>query len=92
MSVKVCADSGNSICIAKNYETVLGLRLGLGLGEAFFQAAPVYLTLWYKRNEFGLRGAIFFTASPASGAFNGLIAYGLEKNLDGAEGITAWRW
>lgn len=30
--------------------------------------------------------------STLAGAFNGLIAYGITKNLDGANGWQAWRW
>ena len=30
--------------------------------------------------------------STLAGAFNGLIAYGIAKNLNGANGWLAWRW
>jgi len=30
--------------------------------------------------------------STLAGAFNGLIAYAIAKNLDGANGWRAWRW
>jgi hypothetical protein len=29
---------------------------------------------WYKRSEFGIRAAIFFSAATVSGAFGGLLA------------------
>ena len=29
---------------------------------------------WYKRSEFGIRVAIFFSAASISGAFGGLLA------------------
>lgn len=81
-----------SICTAKNYATVLGLRLGVGFGEAFFQAAPIYVSLWYKRDEYSRRAAITFCAAPVAGAINGLIAYAVEKNLEGTDGLASWRW
>lgn len=30
-----------------------------------------------------MRGAIFYSTSALAGSFNGLIAYGIQKNLDG---------
>lgn len=35
---------------------------------------PFPLTGWYKRSEFGIRAAIFFSAATVSGAFGGLLA------------------
>lgn len=29
---------------------------------------------WYKRSEFGIRAALFFSAATVSGAFGGLLA------------------
>ena len=29
---------------------------------------------WYKRSEFGIRAAVFFSAATVSGAFGGLLA------------------
>lgn len=46
---------------------------------------------WYKRNEFGLRAAIFFSAATVSGAFGGLLAAAIH-NMDGIGGYAAWRW
>jgi uncharacterized membrane protein YfcA len=33
---------------------------------------------WYKRQEFGIRAAIFFSAASASGAFGGLLAVRID--------------
>ena len=33
----------------------------------------IYLHSWYKRSEYGIRIAIFFTAASISGAFGGLL-------------------
>ena len=80
------------ICVAKSYQAVAGLRVGVGVGEAFIQAGTLYLSLWYKPHELATRGGIFFGMSAVAGAFNGIIAYGIVKNLDGALGWPAWRW
>lgn len=80
------------LSVAKNYATVAGLRVAVGAAEAFVQAAPLYLTLWYKREQLAFRTAIFFSTTALAGSLNGLIAYGIETSLDGARGIAAWRW
>lgn len=56
------------------------------------QAAPLYVTLWYKRNELASRIGILFSMQALAGSFNGLIAYGIETNLNGALGVAAWQW
>lgn len=41
--------------------------------------ATFLLTLWYKRYEVQSRMAVFYTAASLSGAFSGLLAFGIEK-------------
>lgn len=77
---------------ANSYSALAGLRVGIGAGEAFLQAGVLYLSLWYKRSELASRGALFFSMAALAGAFNGLIAYGIIKNLDGVHGLPAWKW
>ena len=36
--------------------------------------------------------AFFFSATPIGGAFSGLIAYAVDKNLDGHRGRPSWQW
>lgn len=53
----------------------LAVRWCLGVAEAgLFPGVNYYLSCWYKRSEFGLRAALFFSAATASGAFGGLLA------------------
>ena len=35
--------------------------------------------------------AIFYTAASLSGAFSGLLAYGIEQ-MDGVAGLGGWQW
>ncbi|PYI11228.1 putative pantothenate transporter [Aspergillus sclerotiicarbonarius CBS 121057] len=77
---------------SKNYATLAGLRVTIGAAEAFVQAAPLYLTFWYKREQLASRSAIFFSMMALAGSANGLIAYGITETLDGVRGIEAWRW
>lgn len=60
----------------------------LGTMEAgLFPGVSYYLSCWYKRSEFGLRLAIFFSAATASGAFGGLLA-GAGFLLSNASGFS----
>ncbi|KAL1962679.1 hypothetical protein VTN77DRAFT_9313 [Rasamsonia byssochlamydoides] len=80
------------ISLAKSYATVVGLRVLVGTAEAFVNAAPLYLSLWYKRDELAFRGAVFFSMAAVAGSFNGVISYAIEHNLNGVRGLAAWRW
>ena len=51
-----------------------------------------YLSSWYRRYELSRRFAIYYTATAVSGAFSGLLAGVITSNLDGARGISGWRW
>ncbi|KAG8678498.1 hypothetical protein FRC08_017714, partial [Ceratobasidium sp. 394] len=46
---------------------------------------------WYKRSEFGIRAAVFFSAATVSGAFGGLLAAAIS-NMEGVGGKPAWAW
>ncbi|KAI1340036.1 MFS general substrate transporter [Xylariaceae sp. FL0016] len=78
--------------LIKNKAELLVVRFLIGGAEAFVQGGVFYLSFWYEYRELATRGAIFFSMSTLAGAFNGLIAYAISKNLDGANGWLAWRW
>lgn len=80
------------MCKAEGWATIAGLRAVVGCFEAFLQAAPLYLTFWYKADEFATRGSIFFAMSAVAGTMNGLIAYGIEEHMKHVGGWLAWRW
>jgi len=48
------------------------------------------LTFWYRREELGLRIALFYCSSALAGAFGGLIAYGI-LNMGELWGLSSWR-
>ncbi|KAH8890617.1 retrograde regulation protein 2 [Thozetella sp. PMI_491] len=78
---------------ATNYGTVLGLRMLIGVGQSFVQGIGMYSSLWYTRTELATRGAIYFSTATLSGAFSGLIAYAIGKNLTlEATGRSPWQW
>lgn len=76
----------------KNWDGLMAARWFLGLTEAgLFPGINYYLSCWYKRDEFGLRAAIFFSAAALSGSFGGLLAAAIEL-MDGTCGIRGWAW
>ncbi|KAI0272539.1 MFS general substrate transporter [Gloeopeniophorella convolvens] len=78
--------------LVHNYGGLLGMRWMLGTMEAgLFPGVNYYLSCWYKRSEFGIRAAIFFSAASVSGAFGGLLAAAIS-NMGGVGGKPAWAW
>ncbi|TFY69332.1 hypothetical protein EVG20_g3195 [Dentipellis fragilis] len=78
--------------LVHNYGGLLGMRWMLGMMEAgLFPGVNYYLSCWYKRSEFGLRAAIFFSAASVSGAFGGLLAAAIS-NMEGVGGKAGWSW
>ncbi|KAK7056439.1 hypothetical protein VNI00_002994 [Paramarasmius palmivorus] len=68
------------------------MRFFLGVFEAgLFPGVNYYLSCWYKRSEFGIRAAVFFSAATVSGAFGGLLAAAIAQ-MDGVGGKPAWAW
>ncbi|GAB1310689.1 MFS nicotinic acid transporter-like protein [Madurella fahalii] len=75
-----------------NWSGLMAARWFLGLTEAgLFPGVNYYLSCWYKRSEFGVRAAIFFSAAALSGSFGGLLAAAIE-NMDGVGGRPGWAW
>ena len=61
------------------------IRANLSIGINY------YLSCWYRRSEFGIRAAIFFSAAAVSGSFGGLLAAAIGK-MDGIGGKRGWAW
>jgi MFS family permease len=59
---------------------------------AIADRSAFYLSSWYKRYELASRFAIYYTATAVAGAFSGLLAGLITKNLDGAHGLAGWQW
>ncbi|KAL4802382.1 major facilitator superfamily domain-containing protein [Aspergillus unguis] len=68
-------------------------RILLGCAEApMFPGMMFYLSKWYKRTELSLRISIFLSSGLIATATGSLIAAGISDGLDGAQGLSAWRW
>ncbi|EGG00864.1 uncharacterized protein MELLADRAFT_92950 [Melampsora larici-populina 98AG31] len=75
-----------------SYSGLIATRFFLGLVEGgLFPGIVLYLSTFYTRRELQLRIALFFSAASLSGAFSGLLAYGLIC-LDGVGGRPGWAW
>lgn len=70
-------------------------RFFLGIAEGpLFPCLNFLLTNWYKRSQLNLRIGIFFGFSTLSGAFGGILAFGLKYIRGGAYDtpLQGWRW
>lgn len=78
--------------VVHNYAGLMAVRWFLGLSEAgLFPGVGYFLSCWYKRSEFGVRMAIFFSAAALAGSFGGLLAAAIAK-MDGVGGLAGWSW
>ncbi|CAF9908538.1 MAG: hypothetical protein ALECFALPRED_004668 [Alectoria fallacina] len=78
--------------LTHNFQGMMAARFFLGMAEAgLFPGINYYLSCWYKRDEFGIRAAIFFSAAAVSGSFGGLLAAAIGK-MSGIGGKEGWAW
>jgi MFS family permease len=76
----------------QNFAGLVTTRIFLGFFEGcLFPSMTLFLCNWYTREELGIRVAYLFIASALSGAFGGLIAFGILY-MDGVAGWAGWRW
>lgn len=75
-----------------NYGQALAVRLLLGACEAgLFPCLTFFISTVYSRESQAKRVASLYGASALSGAFGGMIAYGIQK-MGARHGLEAWRW
>lgn len=78
--------------LVHNYSGLAAVRFFLGITEAgLFPGVNYYLSCWYKRSEFGIRAAIFFSAAAFAGSFGGLLAAAIAL-MKGVGGKPGWAW
>lgn len=79
-----CVAVGWGLCsvlmaTAFNFPGMLMARIGLGVFEAAFSPGfPLYFSLFYTREEMGLRTAFWWGSAAVASAFSGLIAFGIQ--------------
>lgn len=75
----------------KNFDQLAAVRVLLGAVEAaIIPCIFMYITMTYNRDEYAVRTTYVFSASAVSGAFGGLLAYGLTQIESG--GLHGWQW
>ncbi|KAL1301875.1 hypothetical protein AAFC00_006057 [Neodothiora populina] len=76
----------------QNYSQAIALRVLLGTFEAGLVPCIVFIisTVWAREDQ-ALRNAVIYGCNCLSGAFGGLIAYGIES-MGTRHGLEAWRW
>ncbi|CAM6123429.1 unnamed protein product [Calypogeia fissa] len=75
-----------------NWQTMMGLRVILGVLEAgFFPGSAYLLSTWYPRYDLQKRNAVFYMIGSMAGSFSGILAYGIEQ-MAGQAGLAGWRW
>ncbi|CAO2648980.1 Nn.00g099290.m01.CDS01 [Neocucurbitaria sp. VM-36] len=78
--------------LVHNYAGLMTARWWLGVAEAgLFPGVNYYLSCWYRRSEFGIRAAVFFSAAALAGSFGGLLAAGIAQ-MGGIGGKPGWAW
>lgn len=78
--------------LVHNYAGLMAARFFLGLAESgLFPGIGYFLSCWYRRVEFGVRMAIFFSAAALAGSFGGLLAAAIAQ-MDGIGGKAGWSW
>ncbi|KAJ8081894.1 hypothetical protein PM082_007740 [Marasmius tenuissimus] len=81
--------SSTLMSTAFNFGGLMAARFFLGIFEAGFgPSIPLYFSLFYTKQEMGLRMAYWFGFAAVAGAFGGIIAWGIgEAHLS----IANWR-
>ena len=70
----------------------MATRAVLGLCEGgLYPGVNYIISQWYRREECGLRMALFFSAATLAGAFGGILARGIAE-MSGLGGLSAWSW
>ncbi|KAG0648546.1 putative transporter [Hyphodiscus hymeniophilus] len=96
IAIPVLAACWGIICLCtgfiQNFAGLVVCRLMLGIFEGcLFPSMTLLLLNWYKREEVATRISFLYIGSALSGAFGGLIAFGILY-MNGVAGYEGWRW
>ncbi|KAL4943639.1 hypothetical protein BDV06DRAFT_221091 [Aspergillus oleicola] len=76
----------------QNYAQAIAMRLLLGAAEAgLFPGLTFVISITWDRKNQGKRVCLLYMASALSGAFGGLIAYGIQL-MGERHNLESWRW
>ncbi|KAK7230029.1 hypothetical protein V2G26_002199 [Clonostachys chloroleuca] len=78
---------------SQNFTHLIVIRFFLGFVEApFFPGAVFLMSSWYTRAELTQRIAWLYTGNALANMFGGLLGATILGSLEGALGISGWRW
>ncbi|KAE8449777.1 hypothetical protein EG329_007552 [Mollisiaceae sp. DMI_Dod_QoI] len=78
---------------AQSFAELAAYRFLVGIFEAaFFPGVHYVLGSWYRGDELGRRGGIFYVGQMLGTLTAGLIQSGASAHLDGVRGMAGWRW
>ncbi|KAL2405850.1 putative transporter SEO1 [Exophiala dermatitidis] len=78
---------------ANSYAEFMAYRFFIGFFEApFFVGVHYVLGSWYRADELGRRGGIFYIGLTLGSLTSGLIQSSASANLEGVAGLAGWRW
>ncbi|KAL3421761.1 major facilitator superfamily transporter [Phlyctema vagabunda] len=78
---------------ARKPEDIMVIRFFQGLAEAStFVGTHYILGSWYTARELGKRSGIFTSSGLAGTMFGGFLQTAIHSSLDGAKGMSGWRW
>ncbi|PQE11460.1 high-affinity nicotinic acid transporter protein [Rutstroemia sp. NJR-2017a WRK4] len=94
LTVLVLSWSVIMVCMGfvRNLAGLALVRCFLGIAEGgLAPGITYYITMWYPRQERGLRLALFLSTATAAGAFGGLFARVISE-MNGVGGKAGWPW
>jgi MFS family permease len=94
LTVLVLSWSIIMVCMGfvRNLAGLALVRCFLGIAEGgLAPGITYYITMWYPRQERGLRLALFLSTTTAAGAFGGLFARVISE-MNGIGGKAGWSW
>lgn len=78
---------------AQGFAELAAYRFLIGIFEAaYFPGVHYVLGSWYRGDELGRRGGIFYVGQMLGTLTAGLIQSGASAHLDGVDGMAGWRW
>ncbi|GAB7353446.1 hypothetical protein MBLNU459_g3910t1 [Dothideomycetes sp. NU459] len=78
---------------ANGYSELMAYRFMVGFFEsAFFPGVHYVLGAWYRGDEIGRRGGVFYVGLTLGTLTASLIQSGASSGLDGVDGLAGWRW
>ncbi|KAN0114445.1 MFS general substrate transporter [Hyaloscypha variabilis] len=78
---------------AESFSELMAYRFFVGIFEAaFFPGVHYVLGAWYRGDELGRRGGVFYVGQMLGTLTAGLIQSGASAHLNGVRGMAGWRW